>query len=357
MGVRATATVVALVLSAGVIRAETSGIDIYMNGTGLSVKLGNAGREAPGQGFPCANCHGKDGLGRSEGATRIPPIRWDRLARASDQRPAYDLAAFARALREGVDPAGRPLAKAMPRYTVSEQDLSAVVHALGELRVLDAHGILADRVLITVPPDDPTANGFSFAVARFNAAGGAFGRIMAVTFDQDDSVADYAALDLLITDNRRSWEEVALMSAIRAAGTSTIRWTSRLSPEERAFRLSRFGLRESSSAPTMLMTESASAQDAIAADAIFASFAEVARDSRVLLDSGAELKLMAPAPEIVDAALSSDDPAAFIKGAIAGEALGQALLATGRTLGRARLETELGRIDWGAILTLQSGRG
>src|SRR3954469_19846202 len=70
----------------------------------------------------CAGCHGADGAGTREGGVAIPPIAWRALTAprgpspARPGRPAYDEAALARALADGIDPAGRALASNMPRF-------------------------------------------------------------------------------------------------------------------------------------------------------------------------------------------------------------------------------------------------
>ena len=51
-----------------------------------------------------------------------PPGFWARV-RQPRIRPAYDLALLARALRDGVDAAGRPFDPIMPRYDLSDEDV------------------------------------------------------------------------------------------------------------------------------------------------------------------------------------------------------------------------------------------
>jgi len=99
----------------------------------------------------CARCHRKSGFGSYEGGYYIPPItapymfggrqisRDDRFralfmqaqtaefrhqVRRVRDRPAYDEASLARALREGVDTNGRQLEHLMPRYALSDADVA-----------------------------------------------------------------------------------------------------------------------------------------------------------------------------------------------------------------------------------------
>jgi ABC-type branched-subunit amino acid transport system substrate-binding protein len=104
----------------------------------------------------CAGCHGPDGAGSREGGVAIPPIGWMALAApraaspAQPGRPGYDLATLARALVEGIDPAGRPLAPGMPRFRLTSTQLTALSDYLamvGTGRDLDP-GIAADEIRV-----------------------------------------------------------------------------------------------------------------------------------------------------------------------------------------------------------------
>src|SRR5471030_363278 len=102
----------------------------------------------------CAGCHGPDGTGAREGGVGIPPITWTALAAPRDAspgrpgRPGYDEAALARALAEGIDSAGRPLAPGMPRFQLTPTQVTALfdyLRILGTERDLDP-GIAADEI-------------------------------------------------------------------------------------------------------------------------------------------------------------------------------------------------------------------
>jgi hypothetical protein len=100
----------------------------------------------------CVTCHRRSGMGSIEGSidstVMVPPIAgpvlfapsrfagiylnplhhyvptasWNRAL----TRPAYDLASLGHALREGVDPAGRPLTAPMPRYKLDDAVLGVL---------------------------------------------------------------------------------------------------------------------------------------------------------------------------------------------------------------------------------------
>jgi len=98
----------------------------------------------------CATCHRRSGYGSFEGGVYVPPVtgrflfedreerrvdHFRRLfqdlqsrelyaeARVPRERPPYDAASLAVALREGRDPSGRELHPLMPRYELSDSDL------------------------------------------------------------------------------------------------------------------------------------------------------------------------------------------------------------------------------------------
>lgn len=92
----------------------------------------------------CANCHGRDGRGGTDGGVTAPAIRWSDLTKpygaerpAGRRTAAYDVAALRRALESGVDASGRPLDRSMPRYAMTTVELDALA---AYLRTLDSHG-------------------------------------------------------------------------------------------------------------------------------------------------------------------------------------------------------------------------
>jgi len=117
------------------------------------------GVELSGADAACAKCHRRSGLGGSEGSNNIRPIAGRLLfsqpetarpletgsgtaagARVAE-RPAYTEATLARALRDGIDPAGRALNPLMPRYKLSDADIAPLHTYLGALSSEPAPGI------------------------------------------------------------------------------------------------------------------------------------------------------------------------------------------------------------------------
>ena len=98
----------------------------------------------------CAHCHMRSGLGSLEGNVLTHPTNGAKLyaprTSAQDlpgsgmqrqmikfQRPAYTDELLARAMRSGVDPAGRVMIESMPRYQLDDRDMEVLVFYLKNL--------------------------------------------------------------------------------------------------------------------------------------------------------------------------------------------------------------------------------
>ncbi len=187
--------------SAAGLGAPAAGRALYERGVGVGAAplAGRSfGVELAAAAAACANCHRDPRRGGGESGIAAPPLAWAALAQRSAGRPGYDAAAFARALREGVDPGGRALHALMPRYRIGEADLAA----LGAyLRAADAvPGVDATSVrLATLLPaaegplreaGQAAAAVLDEAVQALNAQGGIYGRrfVLAV-WDRRDGEA------------------------------------------------------------------------------------------------------------------------------------------------------------------------
>lgn len=122
------------------------GESIYLEGrllTGEPVRAAvQRGVTLSGRDAACVQCHRRSGLGASEGQKVVRPIagrllfapqpaggggRWAELTGGA-AHPPYTRASLARALRDGVDPSGRPLDALMPRYRLGDDEI-AQLHA------------------------------------------------------------------------------------------------------------------------------------------------------------------------------------------------------------------------------------
>jgi ABC-type branched-subunit amino acid transport system substrate-binding protein len=174
--------------------AEAAGRRVYTEGVSaagheITAEVGMGGAILPGSAVPCANCHGRDGQGRAESGIVPPPIVWSRLAKSyghvheSGRRHGpFDEASVARAITQGLDPAGNPLESAMPRFHIHPDDLRNLIAYLKRLESDVDPGIsdAAIRVGTVLPEDVPAADAMRKAIeAAFedvNASGGLYGR-------------------------------------------------------------------------------------------------------------------------------------------------------------------------------------
>ncbi|MBC7962606.1 MAG: ABC transporter substrate-binding protein [Steroidobacteraceae bacterium] len=132
---------------------------MYRNGILPSGKVMDTGSraevEVDSTAFSCSSCHLRAGLGSVEGVVVTPPTTGAKLfkpagrspspddisnragrsvySKAVAQRPAYDRESLANALRNGIDPAGRAFNDVMPRYPLSDRDMSILISYLETL--------------------------------------------------------------------------------------------------------------------------------------------------------------------------------------------------------------------------------
>jgi len=88
----------------------------------------------------CAACHGVDGVGGQlvMMSDQIPPnIQYSHLIEEEheegEEHPPYDDDLIARAIREGLNPAGEELNEVMPRWTLSDKDMTDLIDYLKTL--------------------------------------------------------------------------------------------------------------------------------------------------------------------------------------------------------------------------------
>jgi hypothetical protein len=171
---------------------EQRGRQLYDRGTSATGAAVTAsigpGTPVPGAVLPCSNCHGLDGLGRAEGGIVPANVTWDALTkpygvtRADGRtRPPYTERLVKRAITMGLDPDGKPLHKAMPRYTLTLADASDLVAYLKALGRSTDPGLTATAVRIGVilPPEKEGTimrEALSRHFAQVNRQGGIFGR-------------------------------------------------------------------------------------------------------------------------------------------------------------------------------------
>jgi hypothetical protein len=164
-----------------------AGESIYREGLLPSGQPVTALREgnAPlsGDAAACSNCHRRSGLGEIESSIKIPPIGGPYLfhARAQDRkdldipyvanmrldRDPYTADALARAIRNGIGVDGKPLNYLMPRYTLSDTDMAALIDYLKGMKPFNPRGVVGAVVnfaTIVTPDADPASRQGMLAV-------------------------------------------------------------------------------------------------------------------------------------------------------------------------------------------------
>ncbi|HYL79349.1 MAG TPA: c-type cytochrome, partial [Candidatus Acidoferrum sp.] len=110
------------------------------SGRRITAVIGEGSVEVPGGTLPCANCHGFDGRGKPEAGVIPSDVTWQALSKSygtthasGRKHPSYTARSLARAITEGTDPAGNPLAIGMPRYRMSGGDLADLLSYMRRL--------------------------------------------------------------------------------------------------------------------------------------------------------------------------------------------------------------------------------
>jgi hypothetical protein len=143
-----------------------------------------SGLRLEGSSAACVTCHRRSGMGSVEGSldktVLVPPIMGQILFaparfagnfldpshhyipneswRRALTRPAYTPESFTRALREGVDPAGKPLVTPMLRYDLDDSASAALIAYLQQLSKSPAPGVTVNTLhiaTITTPDAAP----------------------------------------------------------------------------------------------------------------------------------------------------------------------------------------------------------
>jgi hypothetical protein len=110
--------------------AASAGAQLYDGRVVLIGQLRGHDQALPAQALRCTNCHEPSRQPSQEDARFAPRLDRAQLTEAQGRRggPAtrYDEAAFCRLLRTGIDPAEVLVRKAMPQYTLTAEECSAL---------------------------------------------------------------------------------------------------------------------------------------------------------------------------------------------------------------------------------------
>ena len=157
----------------------------------------------------CANCHGSDGAGRTEGGMSAPAIGKVSLESVRGPLAPYrSKDAVLAAIEAGVGRSGNPLGSIMPRYTLSADEREALFSYLVRVGTPAdlPPGVSADaiRLGLLLPLSGPrakqgqaVANGITRVITATNHAGGIHGRRLDLIVG-DTATGELAALNSLI---------------------------------------------------------------------------------------------------------------------------------------------------------------
>ncbi|UCF95004.1 MAG: ABC transporter substrate-binding protein [Desulfobacterales bacterium] len=145
--------------------AQKRGKQLYLKTTspsGREIKayVTEGAIEAPGSAMPCVNCHHYDGQGLDEVGVTATNVTWEDLTRPyrikrskGRVHPPYTEETLARAIREGIDPAGNTLEYSMPRYEISDEELADLIAYLKIIGSVMDPGLSEDAIRVgTVLP-------------------------------------------------------------------------------------------------------------------------------------------------------------------------------------------------------------
>jgi len=199
------------IAGAEAVAADEPAADLYYRGRAdVEAILPSAGITMPSTAMPCINCHGVDGQGGREGGVAVPPISWRRLGMSTADRPAYDQPLLARAVRDGIGADGAPLHAIMPRYALSDTEVSALADWLGRIGVEHERGVSDDEIVIAMTPedsDDPRADVITSVLRHYmddlNRKGGLYGRTIRLVDDAAEGDDAFARLAMLKPPARR----------------------------------------------------------------------------------------------------------------------------------------------------------
>jgi len=195
---------------------QTLGEQMYRRGvlpSGEPIKAYVSGDvEVDGTSFTCISCHLRSGLGSVEGEVITPPTNgrilykerkpyivgaefvplYHNYAVYLPERPAYTDETLAKLIASGIDPNGRSVLAAMPRYDIDDRDMAILIEYLKTLSDQFSPGVTKDHMnfaTVIVEGADPRSIAsmllpIQFSVERKNS--------LAVASKNNDRVARMA---------------------------------------------------------------------------------------------------------------------------------------------------------------------
>ena len=225
---------------------ERRGRAIYLRGESPSGKeiVATVGElDVPASTVTCAGCHGARGEGKTEGGVTAGDLTWPNLTKpyghthpTGRKHGPFDEAAFARALSDGIDPAGNTMLAAMPRFKMSPEDLADLIAYVKRIEDdrdpgISEAAVRVGTILPTTGPLAETANAMRDVLAAYfeelNARGGIYNR--KVELRAAGSAGDAAATAAAA---RRLFEQEQVFTAVGGLSAGADRELAALAQEQ-----------------------------------------------------------------------------------------------------------------------------
>jgi ABC-type branched-subunit amino acid transport system substrate-binding protein len=228
---------------------EKRGKHIYFEGTSpsggtITAYIGEERVQLPGSAATCASCHGPDGRGRPEAGVIPSDITWGNLMKSyghshlmGRKHPAFTEASLKRCILNGYDPAGNRLDASMPTYSMSAEDINALVAYMKRLETdfdpgLEEKSIRIGTMLPSSGKIAPIGQAMSEVMAAYfqeiNSQGGIYNRKLRLIVATYDSTPQSA-----LASGKRLVEQEEVFAVVGAVIAGADRELAQLAEEKK----------------------------------------------------------------------------------------------------------------------------
>jgi len=174
--------------------------------------------DVPAATLTCAGCHGIKGQGITEGGVTAGPLTWSHLTKpyghtdeGGRKHGAFSETSFVRMLTAGLDPAGNKLARAMPTYRMSQEDMANLIAYLKRIESDTDPGVNDTSIVLgTVLPEKAAMSGLAQSMgdvlqayfAEINSRGGIYNRKIELRVMHGDSKSTVPNMKRLIDEEQ-----------------------------------------------------------------------------------------------------------------------------------------------------------
>lgn len=240
----------------------------------------------------------------------------------------------------------------MPRFILNDVSIEQLIDHLKQLDNEQTIGIGPKTIRLLAPENLTVAEGLADALEKFNSDGGAFGRTLTYSVEDDSALAG----ETLVKRVRARLNEHSirmLIQRVRFDGHKVVSLLPDYSDREVVFRLSRDGIKVDQSAIATLVAEPVAEAELLSAT-IYAPLEYIKNRLPILLERKINLTLAVPTPQLAQLALRNRKGSDYLDGLIAGLVLGEALLSLDRTVTNALISDAIESVDIGNYLTLMT---